>query len=893
MAELKMISPLLSNMEVERCVSTRGGASVYIVRSTKSNHTYILKHISVPESQKQVDALRFTGAAETDEDAQKYYAQVVADYTAELETLEGLAASSNIACYRSYQIEPKEDAIGFDLYLLAEDRKTLSDYIDEHPMTRLAAANLALDLCQSLTDLRAAGFVHRDVKPSNIYLNVQNHFALGDLGLAKLDELKYSAMPESMLSSYSAPELFDLVGTIDPTSDIYSVGMILYRIFNGNHGPFEDERTSAKAADKRRIGGEALPAPMYADYEIGEIILKACAFAPEDRYADPEQMKQELVEYVKRNQLDDALIVPPIIADSEPIVLDEEEEEIEPVQFADTEEMSDDFKQNFSPDTAMLNSIIDAVHRQMDEDEVLAEEDDEQVEPSVLRARKLKRLLPKIVIPALLAVIIAACVYFFIIAPSTIHVESISLVSQDTESLTVLVDSSEKDGSFGVICADAYGNTYRQSYLHGENNTFDNLVPGTQYTFTVEPMNNEKLSGDYTLRVSTIAESEVLSFTATAVSLTQVELNLTLNGPEPELWTVSYTGEGLEPQTVQFSGHSTTVANLAANTDYTFTLLQPDGVHLTGVTEATYSTVPTVEIKKLNVAISSNTAILSWTIEGEAPEYWTVDIEGESGFTDTKVISDPAITFEELTSGEKYTITISAPTMLRSGTIDIVPTVIEITDMTAETDADGNMLVTWLTGSEPTENTWKVTWKPVGAKEDAAQSAEVTGEMNYTIDKTKLLPQVIYEITLSLANGDAISGKTQVDAQSELTERFKEHGLNQTYIGMYLRPNKETWTYLDLFTPTSNYTTEQSIAFALQTIQNIQKSSDSINVTLALLASDGRVYDSVTDTYTWDSMWNNNLFVGEFPRTPQDAGSYILRLYFNGQYVAESPLTVK
>ena len=73
MAELKLISPLLSNMEVVECLSVRGAAAVYIVKSTKSGQTYILKHISVPESQKQVDALMFTGAAATTEDAQKYY----------------------------------------------------------------------------------------------------------------------------------------------------------------------------------------------------------------------------------------------------------------------------------------------------------------------------------------------------------------------------------------------------------------------------------------------------------------------------------------------------------------------------------------------------------------------------------------------------------------------------------------------------------------------------------------------------------------------------------------------------------------------------------------------------------------------------------------------------
>ena len=218
MAELKLISPLLSNMEVVWCVIVVGAAAVYIVRSTKSGQTYVLKHISVPESQKQVDALMFTGAAATVEDAQNYYKQVAADYQAELETLEKLSASPNIGCYRSYQIEPKEDGVGFEIYLLAEYRQTLAEVLAGTPMTQSGAVNLGVDLCSALCSLREAGLIHRNVKPSNVYLSSSGHYLLGDLGIAKIDELKYCSMPETMLSSFSAPELFSLLGKVSGSS---------------------------------------------------------------------------------------------------------------------------------------------------------------------------------------------------------------------------------------------------------------------------------------------------------------------------------------------------------------------------------------------------------------------------------------------------------------------------------------------------------------------------------------------------------------------------------------------------------------------------------------------------------------------------------------------------
>ena len=352
MSEPKLISPLLDGMEIVSCIHSGGGTSVYLLRSTITGQSYVLKHISVPESQTQVDALLFTGAAADEAAAQSYFEQLIEDFKAELDDLELLQSSTNFANYLNYQICRKEDGIGFEIYLLSERWKTLVEYLNENAMTHLKALNLGLDLCTALCDLRARGLIHRDIKPENIYLNGLNSFMLGDLGVARIDNLKYCAMPERMVTEYTAPEMTDILSSFNTTIDIYSVGMVLYRILNGNHGPFEDEKTSPKAANKRRISGEALPAPLYSDYELTEIILKACAFEPTDRYQTPEELMQDLVLYMKRNSVTDSLIVPPIITDAEATLPPELlEEEIEPVRFANIDEMDEQFVSSFSPDT--------------------------------------------------------------------------------------------------------------------------------------------------------------------------------------------------------------------------------------------------------------------------------------------------------------------------------------------------------------------------------------------------------------------------------------------------------------------------------------------------------------------------------------------------------------
>lgn len=77
------------------------------------------------------------------------------------------------------------------------------------------------------------------------------------------------------------------MANLNDTVDLYSVGMILYHLFNGSHAPFEEDGKPMQEADALRLQGKALPAPQYADYELAEILCKACAFRPADRFDSP------------------------------------------------------------------------------------------------------------------------------------------------------------------------------------------------------------------------------------------------------------------------------------------------------------------------------------------------------------------------------------------------------------------------------------------------------------------------------------------------------------------------------------------------------------------------------------------------------------------------------
>lgn len=366
MSELKMISPLLDHMAVDKEIAGHNGRTCYTLRST-SGERFILKCISVPASDSQVRALILSGAYPDEAAVHAYYGRVAADIRSELEIGKKLAASGSFAGAISYQIEPKKSGVGYDVYILYPLYIPLNDFYAHNAMTHLRAVNLGIDICDAISACREAGYLFGNIKPENIYFMTNGKFLLGDLGLVSLQELKYSCLPEEYIGPFSAPELADITTSPNTTIDLYSLGMVLYRIYNGNHGPFEDENTGDAMADKLRMTGKPLPTPIYADYELAGIILKACAFKQADRYQTPEELKQALMLYMQRNEVSDTLIVPPIVSEVAPITdaASEDAEEETPMRMTDADKLDEDFRHSFAPDLSGAGTEADvdpAIH---------------------------------------------------------------------------------------------------------------------------------------------------------------------------------------------------------------------------------------------------------------------------------------------------------------------------------------------------------------------------------------------------------------------------------------------------------------------------------------------------------------------------------------------------
>ncbi|MBI2568590.1 MAG: serine/threonine protein kinase [Candidatus Schekmanbacteria bacterium] len=163
------------------------------------------------------------------------------------------------------------------------------------PLPEAMAVHLARQALAALGHVHAAGALHRDLKPENFILGREDRVYLIDFGFAT----HAGAMPLTMEGqtlgtvAYMAPE--QLRCEVSPASDLYSVGMILHELLTGAL-PWRGCRTENELALAIMLRfGDALPAPSRAvSPGLWEVVKKACAAEPEERYATAESFGEAL-----------------------------------------------------------------------------------------------------------------------------------------------------------------------------------------------------------------------------------------------------------------------------------------------------------------------------------------------------------------------------------------------------------------------------------------------------------------------------------------------------------------------------------------------------------------------------------------------------------------------
>jgi len=196
------------------------------------------------------------------------------------------------------------------IYELGEDNDTpfiVMEYVDGrslreilHKRSKLSldeALNYACQVCEGLTKAHFAGIIHRDIKPENILIDKEDRVKILDFGLAKLRGSSSNITRESTrvgTLKYMSPE--QVQGQeLDPRSDIFSLGIILYELLTG-HIPFKGDYDVAILYS---ISHDP-PVPLRerlsdAPEVLEQIIEKALKKDPARRFQTVGEMQDELI----------------------------------------------------------------------------------------------------------------------------------------------------------------------------------------------------------------------------------------------------------------------------------------------------------------------------------------------------------------------------------------------------------------------------------------------------------------------------------------------------------------------------------------------------------------------------------------------------------------------
>lgn len=1058
MSEPRYISPLLDGFSLGQSISDHHGVECYPAMRDDSDKRYIVKKISLPASQVQVEALLLTGVFRDADAVLAYYEELAHGVRREFLTLNTLAEQRGFVPYQDCQIVPMESGVGFEVHLLSRYRKTLERFTRRGPMTHLGAVNLGIDLCAAMAVCREAGWLYVDLKPENIYLFGDQEYRIGDLGFVALDSLQYASLPDRYRSAYTAPEVADAYASLNTTMDTYALGLVLYQLYNNGRLPFEGPEGRQAWLD-RLAAGEAMEPPCCADEEMCGIILKACAYAPADRWQTPAEMGHALISYMQRNGAEDIPIAAPTVSEPEAETPDveaapaEEEasvdteasdeavEEIpaaeeasgaepvpdetaaeiqveetsagisedppvpeehipeEPIEDAPVEEapseasMDEPEAEEAAPEEpagpeaeetteaepaepeAEAADWIDLMDAFLAEEEGTVEPQTEEGEPTLrellgggedslsdadslkeegLSAETAEFLsfaqelidheapapvvvpepidlpIPEPIAPvpeaedspvtpaveaadpsaetavpeiapkrhgilmklfkAVTALALAAGLAFGVwYYYQNIYLQTIDAMEYDGSGtqVTVTVATAMDQSKLTVICKDTYGNAVTGTLENGKA-TFSDLVPGSQYIISLEPEGFHKLTGATSVTYFTPAETKLMHFGAvTGQEAGSAIISFGIEGRDSEEWTLSYAAEGLEPQSVTFTGHSVTVSALTVGTEYTFTLTAPEDVLLVGENVITHTASDLVQASDLALTqYADGILTVSWSAP-EGVDRWIVRCSDGAGYDQLQEVTGNTASFEGITEGGKYTVEVTAATQTLGIRAEVTAEASAISDFTAS-----------LNGSKV-----ELSWNRAG---DIPCTIECMAEGNVlqviTPEENKasfgpVAPGTTYTFTIKPTNisADIPGGTATLEVPAAGSFSANKLDSESIIVETFDVPAKSNWNYgtLQRSREKDTFKAGGSLALLYTVTKPYTFDSTEFETVFVIRDSEGKLVSTSSRTRSWDDMWDNGYCTEQVSNLPAAKGDYTLSIYIANGLLTELPFSIK
>lgn len=945
MSDARLISPLLDGFAMGAPISSHHGIRCCPAMRKNSDKKYIVKIISVPASQVQLDALLLTGAYKDPAAAMDYFKSVVDGIVAEAELLQKLSKLEGFLSYEDWQVVPMEDnRLGYQLFLLGSYKRSLDKLLRRVSLTGPEAVALGLDLCNALTVARRAGYLYIGLKPSNVFLSEDREYRIGDLGLVPLDSLRFTSLSASLRSPYMAPEVLDPIQPLNDTLDTYALGRILYQIFNGNRLPEQTE--------------QLLP-PSHADSTLSEIILKALAAKPEDRWENPAQLGQALAAYLQSGKLGqgplaapapeapavtgDTLVYPrpaPMVSTdtqvftavpSVPAPVEEEgaqtrvlpdaatvtqaaqaaqeAEEAQPAQKAEPpkeaaprQESAPQRTPEAKPLPASQNAAAVAAPPEPKRLPPLQEPEDfdeEEESFSRLPRRASGSSSKGWIVGLILLLVLALAIFGSIFYYQNYYLKTIDSMTLDGQydRLTVTLQTDVEDSLLTVSCTDTYGNSMQK---HPENGIveFTNLLPNAQYKITVQIEGFHQLVGKTTNVFNTETRTEIVSFTGiTGTEDGSVMLNFTVEGKDPESWLLTYSAEGEQIKTEEFTGHSITVRELTLDKTYTFSLSPGDDTFLIGNTTLEFATSALVMAQDLAItAFDDSGMTVRWSApEGVEVSGWTVRCSSMDGFEAIMEVTDTKAVFTELDPTRAYSVEVTATGMTQPARTSISANPITVTSFHTDESDPMKLTVSWDFSGPAPEGGWVLLYSLDGSNTQSVVKCE-----RNTTEITPRVPGAQYRLVVQTAGNSTLFGGECL-YQCPEAEPFEGFSLKAEKVTAHLlvTPQRESWSSADVGNDdfVDTFSVGQGISVLLKSSVSFYIPAEDITLLYVIRDGDGNVISKhlAQEEKDWHDMWvryNTKHCELNVPSVPTQVGSYSLSIYFNGMAVAQADFSI-
>lgn len=303
--EMDSINQIWPKWHTQELLGKGAFGEVYKVKREELGETFYsaVKVIRIPHDTDEIKELLDEG--HTSQSIRYYYESIAKGLMNEIKVLEILKSAGNVVNIEEFEVHERTESVGWDAYIRMELLKNLNEYRRGHKMDVKETVKLGMDICHALICCEQSRIIHRDIKPSNIFVDAYGNFKLGDFGIARQMEKTRSTLSQKGTEMYMAPEVRFGDGQSSYNVDIYSLGLVMYRLLNKNRMPFEPldaeliSYQDKEAALTRRLRGEELPLPAEAPEALGRIILKACEADKDKRYQSASQMQENLDRWIR------------------------------------------------------------------------------------------------------------------------------------------------------------------------------------------------------------------------------------------------------------------------------------------------------------------------------------------------------------------------------------------------------------------------------------------------------------------------------------------------------------------------------------------------------------------------------------------------------------------